>query len=211
MFINSFIVLFTGKYWASAFAVAKLILALSIKLQLFIAGLSDKYPGFGSDSPDPNIKLNLTLPENPNRLFAIPIFGGIVRLIILIPFAVWIYIVDSGARLGVVLSFFKVLFYKVYPDSTYEFYSGSTRLSASQLIYFSGISDKYPSFKIFWNHKWIKITLIIAALLFGLMNFKSGVEQQNQKNLPVEYENTMGQDFNNSTPPEMMCQDTGSN
>lgn len=178
MFINSFMVMFTGKYWDMAFNVTKLMLSLTVKLQLFISGLTDIYPGFGSEIKDANIKLNLVKPENPNRLFAIPLFGGIVRAILLIPFAVWIYIVDSGARLGVVLSFYKVLFKAVYPDSTYEFYSDATRLNAYQFSYFSGISDRYPSFKISWNHKWIKIALIAAGLLLGILNFKSGIDKQ---------------------------------
>ena len=44
--INSFVVLFTGKYWQPAYDLAVGSIRLSTKLNCFAIGLSDAYPGF---------------------------------------------------------------------------------------------------------------------------------------------------------------------
>ena len=60
--INSFVVLFTGKYWEPAYYLAVGSIRLSTKLNCFAIGLSDGYPGFSLDAGD-YMKLELSMPS----------------------------------------------------------------------------------------------------------------------------------------------------
>ncbi len=87
LIINSFIVLFTGRYWPYCYQMALGLLRLIAKTGFFVSGLTDKYPGFDFVIQD-NFSLDMAYPEQPNRLFAIPFFGVLARLILLIPFLI---------------------------------------------------------------------------------------------------------------------------
>ena len=168
--INSLVVLFTGKYWEPAYTLTIGIFRLSTKTMLFTFGLSNKYPGFNLDNSDPLISVDYPMPQKPNRLFAFPILGGLARMILLIPFFIYSYVIQYASGLGVFVSFFPVLFMRRYPESTYEFARDHTRLQLASSVYLSGLSDSYPSFWISMNHKAIKIILIVIAVLFILTN-----------------------------------------
>lgn len=164
--INSFIVLLTGKYWKTAYNYNLGLLRLNIKTGYFMSGLTDKYPGFGFTIQD-NFTVDLTYPEKSNRFFAIPILGGFIRIIILIPYFIYQNIIGSASYIGVLVSFFPVLFMGKYPESTFELARDSVRVNQAIYVYITGISDKYPSFHISMNHKTIKIILIILGILFS--------------------------------------------
>lgn len=167
--INPFVVLFTGKYWQTAYNLNIGMLRYSSKLLFFMYGLTDKYPGFNLEAE--GFSLDMPLPQNPNRLFAIPILGGLVRMLLLIPFYIYLYVIDYAAKLGIALvNWIYVLFRGRYDEALYEFGRDSTRLSMSLSAYMSGLSDKYPSFEISWNHKRSKIILIVVALVFIVIN-----------------------------------------
>ncbi len=162
--INSFYVLFNKKYWEYCFKTTVGTLNLLAKTEFFFSGLSNKYPGFNLGL-NGDFDLKFTMPKTPNVWFAFPIFGGVVRAILLIPFAIFSQVISNGANVGVVASSIPVFFKGTYPDSTFEFLLDSIRLNLSQTAYFAGISDKYPSFKINMDHQLIKIVLIIIGTL----------------------------------------------
>lgn len=164
--INSFIVLFTGKYWNTAYNYNLGLLRLFIKITYYMQGLTDKYPGFSRTIPD--FSADLQYPEHPNKLFAIPIIGGVIRIILLIPYLIYQAVISNAANIGVFFSFFPVLFMGKYPESTFELARDSGRVSQATFVYMAGISDKYPSFHISMNHKVIKIILIIIGILLFL-------------------------------------------
>ena len=163
-FINSFVVLFTGKYLRHSYEINLGLTRLSAKVTFFILGLTDKYPGFGLGIKD-KFKVDVKYPNNPNRLFAIPIVGGLARLVLLIPFSIYEMVIRYAAAIGVVFSAFPVLINKKYPDSTFELARDSTRLNLAVSLYIFGMSDKYPSFSISMNHKTVKIILIILGAI----------------------------------------------
>lgn len=167
--INSFIVLFTGKYWKTAYDYNLGFMRLSIKVTYFIQGLTDKYPGFGFSIQD-KFSVDVAFPENPNKFYAIPIIGGLIRIILLIPYFIFQTAISNGANIGVFVSFFPVLFMGKYPESTYELARDSVRVSMGSSAYMSGLSDKYPSFHISMNHQTIKIILIILGAAGLVLN-----------------------------------------
>lgn len=166
LFINPLIVLFTGKYWRHCFNVNIGLLKLSTKARLYFIGLINKYPGF--DFTIDGFELDFIYPKVSNRYFAIPLFGGLARLVLLIPYLVFTVAIAKGALLGVVISSIFVLFKGRYPETTYELAADAVRLSLSQVLYFVGISDKYPSFYISMNNQTLKLLLVIFALSSGL-------------------------------------------
>lgn len=184
--INSFIVLFTGKYWKPAYDYNLNYLRLSIKVSYFMSGLTDKYPGFSFTIQD-DFTVDLTYPEKSNKIFAIPILGGIFRIILLIPYFIYQSVIGSAGNIGVFVSFFPVLFMGKYPESTYELARDSVRVSQAVFVYTTGISDKYPSFYISMNHKTIKIILIVLGILFSLGQFGSRMLPTPKTNPPVQY------------------------
>lgn len=167
--ITPFVILFTGKYWDTAYRFTVGYLKLSIKLSLYIYGLTDKYPGF--NMKDNGIfTLNVDKPEHPNRLLAFPIFGIVIRMVLLIPFIIWIQILSQGTSVAYFIATFAILFKKKYPESLYEFTRDTVTRSLASTIYTSYLNDKYPSFKISMNHKNVKIALIIAGVLLTFAN-----------------------------------------
>lgn len=116
--------------------------------------------------------MTIAYPEHPNRLFAIPIFGGIARGILLIPYLIYATVMLYGAIYGSFAASLVILFKGTYPESFYEMERDSVRLLESTVLYLSGLSDTYPSWWISMNHKTTKIILIIIGILAFL--FRSG-------------------------------------
>ncbi len=179
--INSFYVLFNKKYWQYCFETTTGALTLIAKTAFFFSGLSDKYPGFNLKSND-DFNLKFTYPAKPRTFFAIPLVGGIARGILLIPFAIYSQVVSNGARIGMVGSSVPVFLYGRYPDSTFELTRDSLRLTLSEMSYFAGISDEYPSFKINMDNQTIKIFLIIAGTILLLTQWKWHKSQDGMNN-----------------------------
>lgn len=167
--INSFYVIFNGKIWPSAYNLSLGVSTLILKSLLFLDGITDKYPGFSIKS-EPGL-LSVDKPRNPNKLFAFPLFGGVVRLILLIPYLIYGSILANSSWFGTLYAVKPVLFRERYPELTYEIVLDSCRVWLAPLFYFGGMSDTYPDFKISMNHKTGKIILLIlGTILFLLSN-----------------------------------------
>lgn len=165
--INPFIVLFTGKYWDTAYNLTVGLLRIGARTTFYIFGLTDKYPGFSLSNTDPMASFDMEKPQSSNRFFAIPILGGTIRLILLIPYIIYEYVISNAAWLGVIIASFPVLFKGRYPESVYELARDYTRVYYASTVYFSGLSDKYPSFWISMHHQTKKLLLIIFGILLG--------------------------------------------
>lgn len=170
--INAFVMLSTGKYWERAYEFFLKFMRLLAKYEFFMIGLTDSYPGFNFELQR-GMTLDIAKPANPKRLFAFPILGLLVRGVLLIPFFVWMQILQYASSIAVALSSFVVLFKGRYPESAYELAIDQVRVGLSTLSYASGLSDSYPSFAISMHHKNIKIALIIAGIILALGNFKN--------------------------------------
>lgn len=167
--VNSFRVFFTGSYWNTNYKLILGVMKLKTKTNLFIWGLSNRYPGFELNT-NSDFTLSIEKPSKPSRNFAFPIFGGIARLIFLIPFFIFQSVIQSASNLGMIVSFIPVLFKGKYPESTFELLRDYTRINLSSISFVTGVSDKYPSFNISMHHKTIKIILIILGVLMLLFS-----------------------------------------
>ena len=177
--INPFVVLFTGKYWPHAYQIALGILRIQVKISFFTFGLTDKYPGFSLSINDV-YSLDIPSPESPNRSFAVPFLGGIIRSILLIPYFIYVNILSNAIGIGVMLlAWVVVLFKGKYPEGIFELVRDSQRVSFASVAYMIGLSDRYPSFYISMKHDKIKIILIVISILWGGWNFATDFTNKN--------------------------------
>ena len=171
MIINPFVVLFTGKYWNNAYSIALGMIRISAKMQYFLFGLTDKYPGF-SLKIDESYSVDIPLITNPSKLFAFPLLGLLMRMILIIPYYMFLSVISQAACIGTyILAWAVVLFKGRYPESLFELSRDAIRVSLSNHAYMLGLSDKYPSFYISMAHDKIKIILIVIAIILGGMSF----------------------------------------
>lgn len=180
--ILPFVILFTGKYWETAYTFSLNYLRYSTKIGLYIYGLTDKYPGFTLDESG-IFTLRYEKPEKPSRLLAFPFLGFLIRLILLIPYAIYIAVLGRGAFVALFCSWFVILFKGRYPESMYEFIRDTFRVSLGSSLYISYLSDTYPSFHISMNHKVVKIILLILGALLLFTSFSAPHSRQQHDNM----------------------------
>lgn len=169
VYLNTFAVLFTGRYMQAAYEMNVLYIKWYVKTTFFSNGLTDKYPGFHSEILD-TYSITVQKPQNPSKFFAIPVIGYLARYIMIIPFSFWATAVAYGSGYASIFNSFYVLFTGKYSETTFELIQDSTRLALAQHMYFNGLSDTYPAFGISMNHKNIKIFLILLGF-FGYILF----------------------------------------
>lgn len=186
--INSFVVLFTGKFWDTNYNFLLGFMRFSTKIHFFFTGLTNTYPGFDFSVSDKSMKVEIANPTSPSRFFAIPVIGGLARIILLIPYAIYESVLSHGAWTGVVASSFPALFKGRYPESTYELARDSQRVMLASSAYMFGFSDKYPNFWISMNHQTIKIILIIIGALMALGNFSMDMKPRTIDDRQFQYQ-----------------------
>lgn len=174
--INSFVVLLNGKYWEPCYTFNLGLMRLLSKVIFYFSGLTDNYPGF--DFQTKGFTVDIEMPKNPSRLWAFPIFGGLARILFLIPFAIYSTVINNAARVGTVISSVPVFFSGKYPEGTYELTVDATRLSFAQIAYAIGLKDNYPSFNISMKHKTLKIVLIIIGILMTISQYSGRTDNK---------------------------------
>jgi len=84
--------------------------------------------------------------EYRNKFFAVPVLGMVVKLIMLLPFFLALYIVGIVVALAQLVLWVPVLFTGRYPSIGYTLVGGYLRWVARVGSFVFGLSDKYPSF-----------------------------------------------------------------
>lgn len=171
--INPWVVLFTGQYWSHAYNFLLGMIRLMTKVSFYFFGLTDKYPWFGFNIND-KFTLDIQKPENPKRLYGIPIVGGLIRIVLVIPYIIFEQIVSQAAGIGAyLLAWAVVLFKGRYPAGIFELARDSIRVNVASWAYFSGLSDRYPSFYISMTHDKIKLILLGISIILGAWNLST--------------------------------------
>lgn len=165
--INYFYILFKGKVWLPALDVTMWSISLNIKGFAYLSGLTNKYPSFTDVMTDPLLALHFTPGEKSSRILGIPLFGFMLRYIILLPLMTFVGIIIYAAFLGMMIGCFVVLFTGKYPAVVRELLTDTMRMQSSMHLYLAAMSDKYPSFSMSLNHPIKKALLILAILILG--------------------------------------------
>ena len=75
--------------------------------------------------------------QNPNRLWALPVVGGTIKLLIVIPVSIWLLFVDFAAIVLSIINGFFVLFAGKYWEPAYALAVGSMRLTAKANCFYA--------------------------------------------------------------------------
>lgn len=202
--LNSFHVLMKGRYWGKAYDWLAWWMKLSTKVNLYYYGVTDKYPGFSANIDD-NYTLEIEYPQTSEKFFAAPLLGGVIRFIFIIPYFIYASIIANVANFAWFFSWGMPLINKKYPETTHELVVDRLRLDFAMTMYMSGLSDKYPSFKISRNHLKIKIFLIILVLGLNILYFVSGMLNTEEDTIDFGKKGEINYPFknvNSSTPLE---------
>jgi hypothetical protein len=84
--------------------------------------------------------------ETSSRFWAIPIIGLTVKLIILIPHLIILYVLSGVSGLAHLFIWIPVLFTGHYPSWGFSLTAGVLRWSTRVMMYVYGLTDQYPAF-----------------------------------------------------------------
>ncbi len=100
-------------------------------------------PGVAGDYP---VSVEFPRPDNNNMLYAVPILGMVLKIVMLIPFFIAMCIVSMIVWLAQLVLWIPVLFVGVYPAIGFVLVGGYVRWYTRVGGFLFGLSDKYPSF-----------------------------------------------------------------
>ena len=92
--------------------------------------------------------MDFTVPEEHNLFWAIPVIGILVKLIILIPHMILLYVIAIVASVLTLVTWIPVLFNGHYPAWGYEIVGGYLRYYTRMSAYLYGLTDQYPPFRL---------------------------------------------------------------
>lgn len=136
-------VLFTGHYPEWGFNLSAGVLRWSQRLIVYLYGLSDNYPAFSMGVAGDIV---IPRPEFSSRFFAIPLLGIFVKMIILIPHFIVLYVLGIVVALCQLVIWIPVLFTGSYPNWAYQLVSGYILWATRVYAYVLGLTDSYPPF-----------------------------------------------------------------
>ena len=142
-FVNSFCVLLTCTYWRPAHSLAVGTMRLSAKANCFFLGLSDTLPGFSLNSSD-EVRLEIARPKQPNRFFALPLVGGGVRLAVLVPIFIFLFVLGLLVMCVYWFTWIPVLLLGRYPEGLFNLMVFVMRFQLKLSAYMFGLTDRYP-------------------------------------------------------------------
>src|SRR5690242_995925 len=94
------------------------------------------------------IALGFARPLESSRLWAIPILGILIKLIILIPHLIVLYVLGAVIGLTQLVIWLWVLFGGRYPDWAFGLNAGYVRWIFRVQAFVYGLSDAYPAFSM---------------------------------------------------------------
>ena len=146
-------VLFGGRYPSWGYELIGGTLRWNTNVNAYLYGLTDRYPPFrfgkAAEGEEPyEVDVDFTVPEEHNLFWAIPVIGILVKLIILIPHMILLYVIAIVASVLGLVTWIPVLFNGHYPDWGYEIVGGYLRYYARVGAYTYGLTDQYPPFRL---------------------------------------------------------------
>lgn len=108
-----------------------------------LSGSNTIYPHFSLD----HIK-------DPNRYWAVPFLGGLAKIIILIPVFIELWFLAIYTLALSIINSFVVLFTGHYWHHCFEISTGVLKLLSKTVLFFSGLTDKYPGFGLRVEDQW---------------------------------------------------------
>lgn len=100
--------------------------------------------------------------QDPNRLWALPVVSGLIKVIIVIPVGIWLMVVRIAAVILSIINSLVVLITGTYWEPAYVLAAGSLRLTARANCFVLGLSDTYPGFSLRQSDE-IRLAIAVPA------------------------------------------------
>ncbi len=93
-------------------------------------------------------KLHIENIKDPSRLYAFPILGGLIKIILFIPITIEFIVLTLVIGLLLLINAFVVLFTGHYWSTCLNLYTGLVHLETKSFLYWVGLTNKYPGFDL---------------------------------------------------------------
>ncbi len=140
-------ILFTGRQTGYLYDVVGGYFRLWARTGLYVALMTGRYPPFGPGGEAP-ISVTYDRREEQNRLWGIPVLGIWVRVILLIPHFIIIWVLGIGVGLIAWISWIPVLGNGRQSDAIVDYVSGVIRWSVRVGSYALLLTGTYPPFRL---------------------------------------------------------------
>jgi hypothetical protein len=143
-------VLFVGKYAGFADTLYGGYVRWLCRIATYGTGLQDKYPSFSfSDDPGADdVSISWPFNEHPNKFWAIPVVGILVKALICIPHFICLGVLGFVCGLLMLVTWIPVITTGQYPEWGLNVVGGTIRWQARVLTFMYGIHDQYPPFSL---------------------------------------------------------------
>jgi hypothetical protein len=145
-FVSWIPVLLNGRMASWGYQVIGGYLRLSARASLYVVLATGAYPPFWTG--DHAVSVEFDENEEQNRLWGIPIFGILVRVILLIPHFIVLWILGIAAAFVVVFAWVPVLVNGRQADSVVRFLSAYYRWALRVSAYTLLLTGRYPPFSL---------------------------------------------------------------
>jgi hypothetical protein len=142
-------ILFSGRYPEGLFRFYVGYTRWTTNVYAYLVGVLDEYPPFSTDHQEgyPCV-LDVDYVGSYSRLLNFPIFGLIIKSILLIPHFIVVFFLVLAAIVVIFIIQFAVLFTGSFPIGMYNFLVGVGRWSTRITGYLYALTDKYPPFSL---------------------------------------------------------------
>lgn len=148
-FIATIAILFSGVYPDSMFKFVATYVRWNARVSAYVLSLFDKYPPFNGDE-DQSQPMSFTVvpPVTSSRILNFPLFGFLIRSILLIPHMIILAFLWIAMFVVVFIAQFAILFSGSFPQGMHGFCVGVNRWGVRLTAYTLGLTDRYPPFSM---------------------------------------------------------------
>ena len=140
-------ILLNGRMASWGYMIIGGYLRLGARTALYVLLITGRYPPFGLSGDSP-IDVVFDETEQQNRLWGIPFVGIWVRVILLIPHFIVLWLLGIGVGLLVIVSWIPVLINARQADSIVSYVAGYYRWAARVASYALLLTGTYPPFRL---------------------------------------------------------------
>lgn len=139
-FIAWWTILIFGSYPEELWRLVYSYVRWNARVSVYVSLLRDEYPPFG-DGPYP-VQFQLERPQRQSRLLLF------VRIVAVIPLALWLSLVGIWAAILSIAAFFAILFTGNIPEGIFDWLVRFMRYSLRITVYTLMLTDEWPGFTL---------------------------------------------------------------
>ncbi len=149
LFLVSWIpILFEGRQAGFVYRLVGGTLRVSMRMTMYTLLMTGRYPGFTLDNADHAVRLTFDEWEPQNRLWGIPFVGVLIRLVLLIPHFLALWLLGIAVVVVAWVAWLPILINGRQADDLVRFTTGVYRWTARVSAYALLLTGTYPPFRL---------------------------------------------------------------